>query len=93
VDKDILITHAPQAPYFSASYYKKFGVDTYIDLHKRIGDKIDWYNIQFYNQGDSRYDTYDSLFNKSIGTFPDTAFKEILKSIPLEKLVIGKPVT
>lgn len=50
-----IFTHAPQAPYFKSEYYKNGG---YITVHKEVGDLIDWYNIQFFNQVDSRYDTY-----------------------------------
>ena len=29
----------------------------WLKVHEAVGDLIDWYNIQFYNQQDSRYDT------------------------------------
>jgi chitinase len=42
-----IITHAPQAPYFCKECYKNGG---YITVHEQVGDLIDFYNIQFYNQ-------------------------------------------
>ena len=52
---DHIVTHAPQAPYFKNDYYKNGG---YITVDNKVGDLINFYNIQFYNQGDSKYDTY-----------------------------------
>jgi chitinase len=37
------ITHAPQAPYFDMGYAK---------VHAGCGADIDWYNVQYYNQGE-----------------------------------------
>jgi len=34
----------------------------YQDVHKIVGHLIDWYNVQFYNQGDTEYNTYELLF-------------------------------
>ena len=85
------ITHAPQAPYFSTERYKNGG---YVNVHRQVGHLIDFYNVQFYNQGDTTYDTYEKLFVTSGGHFPGTSVKEISqKGVPLEKIVVGKPVT
>lgn len=56
---------------------------------------IDWYNIQFYNQGDNKYDSYNSLFRTSGGWFPYTAVHELIKLSGVEshKIVIGKPAS
>ena len=62
-------------------------------VHQQVGHLIDFYNIQFYNQGDNTYDTYDRLFVKSVGSFANTSVKEInARGIPLEMIVVGKPV-
>ena len=61
---DHIISHAPQAPYFKNEYYKNGG---YITVHKEVGDLINFYNIQFYNQGDSKYNTYSELIEKATG--------------------------
>lgn len=63
-------------------------------VHKAVGSTIDFYNIQFYNQGDTTYDTYEKLFLKSGGYFPGTSVNELIQQgIPSNKIVVGKPVT
>jgi hypothetical protein len=54
---------------------------------------IDWYNIQYYNQGASSYVSCNTLFNKAGSWFPGTSIFELNESadIPLYKLVVGKP--
>lgn len=42
-----IITHAPVAPWFSPMY--KAGAYTLVN--KNVGSMIDFYNVQFYNQG------------------------------------------
>lgn len=51
-----IITHAPQAPYFKNTYYPKGG---YVTVDKQVGSLIDFYNVQFYNQGNTQYNTYN----------------------------------
>lgn len=86
-----LITHAPQAPYFKQEHYKN---GAYITVHKAVGNTIDFYNVQFYNQGDTKYNTYETLFVQSGSVFSGTAVNQITKrGIPSKKIVIGKPVT
>lgn len=59
-----ILTHAPQAPYFKKEYYKNGG---YVTIHKSVGHLINFYNIQFYNQVDSKYDSYEELFIHATG--------------------------
>ena len=88
---DHVLTHAPQAPYFCKENYKN---GAYITVHEQVGHLIDFYNVQFYNQVDTTYDTYERLFVKSVGFFNKTSVKEINeRGIPLEMLVVGKPAT
>lgn len=47
--------HAPQAPYFSTAYARNGG---YLAVDQEVGDLIDLYLVQFYNQGNTGYDTY-----------------------------------
>jgi hypothetical protein len=55
---------------------------------------IDYYNIQFYNQESSTYDSYDSLFVRSNGWSTKTSVLEMMAAgIPASKIVIGKPPT
>ncbi|KAH7908480.1 glycoside hydrolase family 18 protein [Hygrophoropsis aurantiaca] len=85
---DYILTHAPLAPWFSTSY--TYG---YLTVDKTVGSLIDWYNIQFYNQGTSEYTTCDSLLT-SPATYPGSALFQISASgVTLDKLVIGKPAT
>lgn len=56
---------------------------------------IDWYNVQFYNQGDNSYDSFEKLFIESGRWFYGTSYKEIIEKagVPLNKIVLGKPAT
>lgn len=85
-----IITHAPQAPYFMSSYAQ----GGYLTVNKQAGAAINWYNVQFYNQGSSDYSTYDTLFNSADGWANGTAVTQIAAAgVPMSKIVVGKPVT
>jgi chitinase len=88
---DKIVTHCPQAPYFKNTYYPKGG---YVTIDQQVGDLIDFYMIQFYNQGDSQYNTYNELFVNATGKqFNGTSVSEIAKlGVPLNKLVVVKPI-
>lgn len=43
-----IITHAPEAPYFQDKQYPN---GAYCKIHNSVGNTIDFYNVQFYNQG------------------------------------------
>lgn len=79
-----IITHAPQGPYFNAAYH-------FIEVDQQVGNLIDFYNVQFYNQGSGyEYETYDGLFKNAY----TTSVKEIIdQGVPAEKVVVGKPAT
>ncbi|KAF8074845.1 glycoside hydrolase family 18 protein [Lyophyllum atratum] len=84
-----LLTHAPVAPWFAPGKYDN---GAYLKVHKNVGDLIDWYNVQFYNQGANEYTTCDGLLTASSDTWPKTAVFQIAGSgVPLSKIVIGKP--
>jgi len=92
-DQGYLVSHAPQAPYFMDNT-TKYPNGAYLTVNKEVGDMIDFYNIQFYNQGDTKYETCDELFTTSGGYFPGTAVHEIEKAgVDISKIVIGKPAT
>ncbi|KAG5654369.1 hypothetical protein H0H81_003827 [Sphagnurus paluster] len=84
-----IITHAPVAPWFSPVY----PAGAYRKVHETVGDQIDWYNIQFYNQNE--YTTCDNLLTASSTTWPESSVFQINSSggVPLHKLVIGKPAS
>jgi len=92
VSPDTILAHAPQAPYFSPTYYKNGGYGT---VDSAVGQHIDFYFMQYYNQGSTKYDSYSELFTKTTqGAFPGTSVKEIAsRGVPLQKLVVGKPIT
>jgi chitinase len=90
-----LISHAPQAPYFGPAGGNSWTGPTggYTEIERRTNN-INFYNLQFYNQGTDCYVDYDGLFTSSCSNFPGTSVSEIhAYGIPLEKIVIGKPVT
>lgn len=50
-----IISHAPVAPWFTSAKYYADG--SYVAIHQQVGDTIDFYNVQFYNQGVDQYVT------------------------------------
>ncbi|KAK0217905.1 glycoside hydrolase family 18 protein [Armillaria fumosa] len=89
---EYILTHAPVAPWFSPHRY---GGGAYRTVHTAVGASIDWYNVQFYNQGNTEYTTCTGLLTASSSNSPQTALFQIASSagVPLSKLVIGKPGT
>ncbi len=95
--KRYIILHAPQAPYFMDGKYPK----NYVALHNSglhdgstMGDHIDGYLVQFYNQGNSEYVCYKTLFEDADGWSSGSAVQQIAdKGIPMRKISVGKPVT
>lgn len=86
--QNAVITHAPQAPYFSPSYANA----PYLEIDRQVGSMIDFYNIQFYNQGTNNpYETYNELFVTS--HYPQSSVGEIhAAGVPLSRIVVGKPM-
>ncbi|KAI8974525.1 glycoside hydrolase [Trametes punicea] len=83
-----ILTHAPLAPWLAPN--AQFAAGAYLTINKNVGSLIDWYNIQFYNQG--LYTDCDGLLNTSGGAFPGSSLFEIANNgVDLNKLVIGKP--
>jgi chitinase len=86
-----ILTHAPVAPWFTPNYW---GGGGYLWVDSVVGSLIDWYNVQFYNQGTTEYTTCDGLLFNSSTSWPESALFQIADSgISLDKLVIGKPAT
>ncbi|KAF8319615.1 glycoside hydrolase family 18 protein [Clavulina sp. PMI_390] len=86
-----LITHSVMAPWFSPIYT----TGAYTKVNSEVGSLIDWYNIEFYNEGSSEYTTCAGLLTKSSSGNPSTSVFEInsVAGVPLDKIVIGKPAT
>jgi len=86
-----ILTHAPVAPWFTPNRWTNGG---YLGINQQVGNLIDWYNVQFYNQGSSEYTTCSGLLTASSSAWPNSAVFQIAASgVPLNKIVIGKPAT
>ncbi|PIL36385.1 hypothetical protein GSI_00073 [Ganoderma sinense ZZ0214-1] len=85
-----ILSHAPLAPWLAPHH--QFAAGAYVKINQNVGSLIDWYNVQFYNQG--MYADCAGLLTSSGGSFPGSSLFEIPQhGIPLNKLVIGKPAT
>jgi hypothetical protein len=63
-------------------------------VHRAVGHLINFYNVQFYNQVDTRYDTYAELFTNATGGFSNTSVNEIIaRGVPSDMVVVTKPAT
>ncbi|KAH7886592.1 glycoside hydrolase family 18 protein [Phlebopus sp. FC_14] len=86
-----ILTHAPVAPWFSPNVW---GGGGYLLVNSMVGSMIDWYNVQFYNQGTSEYTTCNGLLYTSSSVWPESSvFQIAANGVSLDKLVIGKPAT
>ncbi|KAI0315995.1 glycoside hydrolase [Amylostereum chailletii] len=89
---EYLITHAPVAPWYV--FESTWSSGGYLAINAAVGDLIDWYNIQFYNQGTTEYTTCDGLLNDSGAPYPGSSVFEIAANgVPTDKIVIGKPAS
>jgi len=87
-----IISHAPQAPYFMGA--PKYPNGGYLTVDKEVGSLIDFYNVQFYNQGTSTYDSYATLFQTANGWATGTSVHQLISAgIPASRIVVGKPIT
>jgi len=93
------VSHAPQAPYFgpagpSGSAFWPGTSGGYSGVEVKSSGAVDFYNVQFYNQGSTCYTTYAGLFNSSASdcaVFPGTSVKEIVSyGVPLPKITVTK---
>ena len=71
-----IVSHAPQGPYFNSDYSS---TGSYITINNVSGKYIDFYNIQFYNQGnETTYDNYQKLLIDSGLHNPNTSLFQII---------------
>jgi len=85
-----IITHAPQGPYFTPGQYPD---GAYLKIHKEVGDKIDFYNVQFYNQATTTYENCQTLLHRADGWATNSSLFELIgMGFPQEKIIIGKPI-
>ena len=86
-----VISHAPQTPYFNPSYASPGSDPVYTLIYNNYKTYFDWFNIQFYNNGESN--TYEEIFIKSNESLPNTSVLELMNSgIDASYIVVGKPV-
>lgn len=89
-----LISHSPQSPYFSSigsnnSWAGPLG--GYTGVYNGASS-IDFFNVQYYNQGVTNYVTYNGIFVDAAPDFPQSAVTQLTSWIPLNKFVVGKPM-
>jgi len=77
-----IITHAPQPPYLQKGIYEN---GNYVEIMQQVGDKIDWLNIQFYNN--PPWSGSPDEIVSSYKTF------SALDGCSPQKLLVGLPVT
>ncbi|OXC68759.1 hypothetical protein AYX13_02685 [Cryptococcus neoformans] len=87
-----IISHAPVAPWFTSA--NDYSDGSYVAIHQQVGDTIDFYSVQFYNQGADQYVSCETLLTDSGSEWPSTSVFEInaYAGVPLDKIVIGKPL-
>ncbi|KAL1413211.1 hypothetical protein Q8F55_000963 [Vanrija albida] len=85
------LTPAPVAPWFCRSCYKD---GAYAAFNEQAGNTVDFYSLQYYNQGTAYTDCNTLVFNSASTSWPYTSIGELHShaGIPLNKLVIGKPL-
>jgi chitinase len=76
-----VITHAPQPPYFAPGWSS-----AYSQIYKKA-PSINFLLVQYYNNGPAT--TYESIFTNNDGT---TVVSIKNAGVPLNKIVVGKPV-
>jgi hypothetical protein len=88
------LTHAPVAPWFTTSESTyPHGAYRALAQNPLTNASIDWFNIQYYNQGDMYASCEELIFQSPGGAFPHTSVSEIHNKtgVAMDKLVIGKP--
>jgi chitinase len=98
----LIVSHAPQTPYFYSNSQTQSWAGLYYLVEYYHGDYIDFYNIQYYNNGD--YTTENTIFVTDESpdwcaavlqlantgfTYTTTLTTQTIK-IPVHKIVVGK---
>lgn len=71
-----IISHAPVAPWFTSA--NDYADGSYVSIHQQVGDTIDFYNVQFYNQGADQYVTCEVSSRVGGGIILKTGFQTLL---------------
>jgi hypothetical protein len=81
------ISAAPVAPSFNGKQWPN-GFNL---VHEQVGQLIDYYNVQFYNQ-QGAYSSCQTLLTKSDVFLNSSVFElNTMQNVPLSMIVIGKP--
>ncbi|UZJ53672.1 hypothetical protein CBS101457_002992 [Exobasidium rhododendri] len=84
------LSHSPIAPWFSPNK-TTYCHGGFLQVEEMVGNLIDWYNVQMYNQLEDYVDCYSMLFrNKNEKVSYTSIFEIAISGVPLDKLVIGK---
>ena len=87
-----LIVHTVNAAYFVGQHI--YANQAYLKVNEEVGSMIDFYNIRYFNQGNSAYNTAHSLFKVSSGWATYTSVNQLVqKGVDRSKIVVGKPST
>ena len=85
------IVHTAKARYFKQELYTDSG---YIKVDREVGNLIDFYNVLYYREHESSYDTYYKLFRQSDKELTGTSVQELInRGIAKEKIIVGKPAS
>lgn len=85
------ITHSPSASFFRSEAYNN---KSYTQVNEKIHSTVNFYNVQYFNLGTSKYNTYHELFLKGVADQGKTAVKELVdRGVELKKIVVAKPVS
>jgi len=91
----ITVSHAPQTPYFYPQTNGSWP-QLYYNIEKDFGKYIDFYNIQYYNNGDYSSETAlftnDTNFQTSVNQLITGNGIAGLNGIPAYKIVLGQAV-
>lgn len=90
--KNCILSHSPQSPYFYPNTNGNWKT-LYYTIEKDFGDYIDWYNIQYYNQGtystESQVFNNDDFYSASVQQLQVANNVQCLIPIPSKKIVVG----
>ena len=74
--------------------WARYSKGAFLNVHNQKGSLIDFYNVRYFGQDTSTYNSSTTLFNQSSGWAVKTSVNELVtKGIDAAKIVIGKPAT
>ena len=87
-----IVSHSPQSPYLYP-YINGNWRNLYYIIEQNFGNYIDWYNIQYYNQGtysqESQVFTNDNYYSASVYQLQIANNVQGLTPFPAKKIVVG----